>query len=73
MMRVFVAYPFSNLPLPDYRDAFNAVEVSMRKRSEIDVNFEFAQGQHASGAPHVLSEIEDLIVRSDAFVGENHR
>ena len=69
-MRIFVAHPFTNLPLADYRDAFNAVAVRLNARDDTNVSFEFAEGARQADAQHILDEIEELIDACDAVIAD---
>ncbi len=66
-MNIFVAHPFNSPPLPDYRDAYNAVAVRLRQQ-QIDVTFEFAEGARQTNAAHILEEIEELVAACDASI-----
>lgn len=66
-MKIFVAYPFSAPPLPDYRDAINAVMFKLKKFGA-DVSLDVADGDFRYRNAHILAEIEDLIGQSDAVI-----
>lgn len=67
-MQIFVAHPFTELPLPDYRDAFNAVAVRMNAREQADLTFKFAEGAGSIDARHILDEIINMIADCDAVI-----
>ena len=54
-MRIFVACPYSPLPLPNYVEIFRAVELSMERRNAYPVKFRFSNEVVAND--HLLDKI----------------
>jgi hypothetical protein len=69
VLRIFVAHPFKNLPLPDYRDAFNSVVAQFHAKHGVAAQFEFADEQRQTTTDHILDIIKELIASLDAMIG----
>src|SRR5262245_37646719 len=63
-MRIFVACPYSPLPLSNYKTTFKAVELSMERRHAYPVKFHFSDEVITSD--NILNKIEAAIKDSQA-------